>query len=86
MLVHSPILLGISPDNLLFARLNMPIFFKFPTSIGIGPVRLFRDKLRSIDKEERPMTFGGIKPLRLLSSSSNTSSFSNLPRDEGIGP
>ena len=64
--VQLPILLGISPENILLETSNTPKFFKFPTSEGTAPVKRLSDRPREIDKDDMLTTSGGMGPLRLL--------------------
>lgn len=53
---------GMPPDRLLLERSSAARLIKLPTSLGIGPMRLLLDRSRAMDKEERPMTPGGMGP------------------------
>ncbi|KAK3444118.1 hypothetical protein EUGRSUZ_A00089 [Eucalyptus grandis] len=64
--MQSPKLFGISPTNKLFEISNAVKALKLPTSVGRIPVRWLQDKFRMITNDERPISWGGMAPLRLL--------------------
>ena len=84
--VQLPILLGISPENILLETSNTPKFLKFPNSEGRAPVKRVSDRSREIDKDAMLKTSGGMGPLRLLRERSKKSKFWHFPRLEGMLP
>ena len=85
-LTQLPRLVGILPNSLFSEIFKNSSFFKFPTSLGRIPVNWLEDKSRKIGENERPMTSGGIEPLRLLLLRYNSIKFRQLLRLKGMLP
>lgn len=57
---------GICPDKLLSEKSSSARFFKWPTSNGSVPIKKLWDKTKEIEREETPITWFGMLPVRLF--------------------
>ena len=85
-LTQLPRLVGTLPNALFSEIFKNSRFFKFLTSFGKIPVNWLEDKSRKIGENERPMTSGGIEPLRLLLLRYNYIKFQQFLRLKGMLP
>ena len=81
-----PRLAGILPNNMFSEIFKYSRFFKILISIGRTPMNWLPDKSKTTSENEGPITYGNIKPMRLLLARFKRNKFWHLCRVRGILP